>query len=124
MKRIYTLFLLIFINYLAFAQLPTYVPKDGLVGYWLLDGNANDVSGKNNHGTVKWAVLTSGRNGVASTAYAFNGNDNTIEIPHNSVFNFDTAFTINLWIKLPTSQINNPVSYVSKFSKADLFFHI
>jgi hypothetical protein len=116
MKFITSLFLLIVLHTYTFSQLPSYVPKNGLVGYWLFDGNANDFSGNNNHGVVKGATLAAGRAGVANTAYSFNGNDNTIEVPNSNVFNFDTAFTINLWVKLPASQLNNPVSFVSKYS--------
>jgi hypothetical protein len=118
MKFITSLFLLIVLHTYTFSQLPSYVPKNGLVGYWLFDGNANDISGNNNHGAVKGATLITGRTGMASTAYNFNGNDNTIEVPHNTIFNLDTAFSINLWVKLPTSQVNNPASYVSKYSLA------
>ena len=31
---------------------PSYVPTNGLVGYWGFDGNARDYSGNGNHGTV------------------------------------------------------------------------
>ena len=109
-------FLLIFAHSFIFSQLPSYVPKNGLVGYWPFDGNANDYSGNNNNGVVKGATLITGRTGIASTAYNFNGNDNTIEVSHNTILNLDTAFSINLWVKLPASQVNNPASYVSKYS--------
>jgi hypothetical protein len=32
-------------------NIPSYVPKDGLVGWWPFNGNANDESGNGNHGT-------------------------------------------------------------------------
>ncbi len=56
------------------AQVPAYVPTDGLVGYWPFNGNANDESGNGNHGTVNGATLTADRNGNANSAYAFNNN--------------------------------------------------
>ena len=55
-----------------FAQnIPSYVPKNGLVGWWPFNGNANDESGNGNNGTVNGAKLTSDRNGKANTAYDF-----------------------------------------------------
>jgi hypothetical protein len=34
------------------AQVPSYVPTNGLVGWWPFNGNANDESGNGNNGTV------------------------------------------------------------------------
>ena len=33
----------------AAAQVPSYVPTDGLVGWWPFNGNANDESGNGNN---------------------------------------------------------------------------
>lgn len=49
------------------------VPTAGLVGAWTFNGNANDVSGSANHGTVYGATLTTDRCGNPNSAYAFNG---------------------------------------------------
>ncbi len=38
------------------AQVPSYVPTNGLVGYWPFSGNANDISGNANNGS-KWGNL-------------------------------------------------------------------
>ncbi len=87
------------------AQVPSYVPTNGLVGWWPFNGNANDESGNGNNGAVNGAALTSDRNGQTSSAYNFNvnnwsfgsGGDN-IYIPYNSSFNF-SDFTISTWVK-------------------------
>ena len=34
----------------AFTQIPSYVPTNGLVGWWPFNGNANDESGNGNNG--------------------------------------------------------------------------
>ena len=47
--------------------------KVGLKAYYPFSGNANDVSGNNNNGTVTGATLTSDRFGNANSAYSFNG---------------------------------------------------
>ena len=44
----------------AAAQVPSYVPANGLVGWWPFNGNANDESGNGNNGTVNGATLPTG----------------------------------------------------------------
>ena len=53
------------------AQAPSYVPEDGLVGWWPFNGNANDESGNNNHGTVMGPALTTGMRNEPNSAYQF-----------------------------------------------------
>jgi len=48
-------------------------PSNGLVAFFPFDGNVNDVSGNNNHGTVFGATLTTDQNGNTESAYEFNG---------------------------------------------------
>ena len=81
MKK-YVSFLLLFnlISLLAFGQGAT-----GLVGWWTFNGNANDVSGNGLNGIVHGATLTQGMNGVANTAYLFDGSSNYIAIPSNTL---------------------------------------
>jgi hypothetical protein len=81
----------------AMAQnIPSYVPKDGLVGYWPFNGNANDESGNGNNGTVNGATLTSDRNGVANSAYSFDGVSNYLS-GNCSIFP-DNERTISMWL--------------------------
>jgi len=54
-----------------FAQIPGYVPANGLVGWWPFNGNASDESGNGNNGTVNGATLTSDRFGNSNSAYNF-----------------------------------------------------
>ena len=70
----------------SYAQLPSYLPADGLVGWWPFNGNANDESGNGNNGIVNGATLTTNRFGTQNSAYSFNGT-NCITIPDNSIFN-------------------------------------
>jgi len=97
-----------------FAQVPSYVPTNGLVGYWPFNGNANDESGNGNNGVVAGATLTSDRYGNANKAYLFNSN--YITIPYNSSFDF-TDFTVSVWVS--TSQTTCGVAVKQlKFSNA------
>lgn len=63
------------------AQLPSYVPTNGLVAYYPFTGNANDVSGNGNNGVVNGATLTNDIIGNSNAAYTFNGTSNNIGLP-------------------------------------------
>ena len=81
----------------AFAQVPSYVPTNGLVGWWPFNGNANDESGNGNNGIVNGATLTSDRSGQSNKAFDLNGTTNQIQIPHNNTLNFNGNITISSW---------------------------
>ncbi len=95
-------FLFILLTLLAIqpllAQVPSYVPTNGLVGYWPFNGNANDESGNGNNGTVNGAVLTSDRFENANNAYFFDGLS-LITILNSQIFHFGTLnnFSTNIW---------------------------
>ncbi len=83
----------------AHSQLPSYVPTNGLVGYWPFNGNANDESGNGNNGTVNGATLTADRNGVANKAYSFDGSNNYIAMPTmNNIPMGNSARTLSVWM--------------------------
>jgi hypothetical protein len=81
----------------AAAQIPGYVPTDGLVGWWPFNGNANDESGNGNDGVVNGATLTEDRNGNSNTAYQFNGSSYVTIYPNNSNSNVVNEITISGW---------------------------
>ena len=80
----------------AKAQVPSYVPTNGLVGYWPFNGNANDESGNGNNGTVNGASLAADRFGNGNEAYSFDGVDDFIDISslNNSAY---APVTYSLW---------------------------
>lgn len=89
------------------------ISSGNLIASWTFSGNANDVSGKGNNGTLKtgWVgpygvaptdggtspVLTADRFGAASSAYYFD-NGAYIEVPYQPALR-PTNFTICAWIK-------------------------
>jgi hypothetical protein len=79
------------------AQVPSYVPTNGLVGWWPFNGNANDESGNGNNGTVNGATLTSDRFGNANKAYSFDGVDDEIVMPNTNSLN-PLNLTISAWV--------------------------
>ena len=84
------------------AQVPSYVPTNGLVGWWPFNGNANDESGNGNNGTVNGATLTADRFGNINSAYSFN--ESRIET-FNDVNT--PQLSISLWVKLASSSLNS-----------------
>lgn len=89
------------------AQVPSYVPTNGLVGWWPFNGNANDESGNGNNGTVNGPALISDRDGVPSAALSFDGINDLVTIPHSSSLTFGgQQITISFWVLLPVYQNN------------------
>jgi len=98
-------FLLSVLTLLAFAgsgtaqNLPSYVPANGLVGWWPFNGNANDESGNNNNGTVNGATLTADRFGNAGKAYEFNGSSYIISTQVSNIPLGNSPRTFSFWMK-------------------------
>jgi len=80
------------------AQVPSYVPTNGLVGWWPFNGNANDESGNGNNGTVNGASLSADRFGNSNKSYEFDGIDDYIKttLIQGSI----TSYSISCWVKL------------------------
>ena len=90
---------LLLVHVQVFGQsVPSYVPTNGLVGWWGFNGNAQDGSGNGNHGTVNGATLITDRFGNQNSAYNFDGiNFNHIEIPSDSSLDLVNDFSISCW---------------------------
>lgn len=84
------------------GKLPAQDITTGLVAYYPLDGNANDSSGNNNHGTVMGgAALTTDRFGQANKAFSFDGVDDYISVPDSPTLQSpDSAVTFAAWVNL------------------------
>ena len=83
----------------AHAQLPSYLPADGLVGWWPFNGNANDESGNGNDGVVNGGVsLASDRYGNANCAFSFPGNSSSyIQCGNNPSLQILNEITLSAW---------------------------
>ena len=73
----------------------------GLVGYWPFDGNASDMSGNENHGTVNGATLGADRFGMVGQTYSFDGVDDFIDVGNHIVLNLPSSLSISLWVRNP-----------------------
>jgi gliding motility-associated-like protein len=83
---------------LVSAQVPSYVPTSGLVGWWPFSGNANDESGNGYNGVVSGATLTTDRNGNVNSAYNFNGTSSFISLSGTGSLDFSQGATFAAWI--------------------------
>ena len=113
-KILFTLFVILCIA-ITNAQVPSYVPTNGLVGYWPFNGNANDESGNGNNGTVNGATLTNDRFGNASNAYEFNSGEHLIST--SQVFSSPNSLSYSVWVKT-----NSTISgHIIGFNNGQLF---
>lgn len=100
------LFALVVISIKLFATIPT----SGLVGAWPFNGNANDVSGSGNNGTVSGATLVNDRCGNNFSAYSFDGINDFIQMINPGPTG-DLSRSVSFWVKTT----NNVMSIQSIF---------
>ena len=67
------------------AQVTVDSLTNGLIAYYPFNGNANDASGRANHGSNYGALLTSDCFGSTNSAYYFNGTDSYIRASADSL---------------------------------------
>lgn len=96
------------------AQVPAYVPADGLVGWWPFNGNANDESGNGNDGEVNGATLTLDRYNQPNRSFNFSSSDHYIRVLENESLSLDSNFCISLWFRAESTTSFN--SFLSKSS--------
>lgn len=102
MTKIYSFLIvtIVFVSNVMAQNVPSYVPTNGLVGWWPFNGNANDESGNGNHGTVNGATLTTDRDGKPNSAYSFDGKSNTISVLDNNTIDLYSNYTLACWFKI------------------------
>ncbi|MBM3399140.1 MAG: T9SS type A sorting domain-containing protein [Bacteroidetes bacterium] len=108
----------------SLAQVPKYVPTNGLVGWWPFNGNANDQSVNRHNGTVTGATLVSDRFGNNSSAYFFNykhwvpgsGGDE-IYIPYTSIL-APKNITVSVWAyRTSAGYPNQNLNIINRFEE-------
>jgi hypothetical protein len=80
------------------AQVPSYVPSNGLVGYWPFNGNADDASGNGNNGTLGNVMSVPDRFGNSNGAYYLN--DSKITLASNFNVASNQSYTFSAWVKI------------------------
>jgi hypothetical protein len=81
------------------AQVPNYVPSNGLVGWWPFNGNANDESGNSFNGVHNGPSLSSDRFGSPNSSYNFNGISDYLTIPSSVNNSITGPYSVSFWIK-------------------------
>jgi hypothetical protein len=100
-RTITAIFMMIGLN--VIAQIPNYVPTDGLVGWYPFNGNANDESGNGNNGTPNnQPLLDEDRFGLSNSSYLFDGVDDALEINATPAL-LPTNITISGWVRKPVN---------------------
>jgi len=74
--------------------------NQGLVAWYPFDGNASDMSGNGNHGTVYGATLGTDRHGEVGKAYSFDGVNDWIDLNKKLL---EENFSLCFWAKIETS---------------------
>jgi hypothetical protein len=113
MKKIYLLLSFCLLNLFTDAQtISSYIPTNGLVGWWPFNGNANDESGNGNNGTVNGATLTTDRNGNVNSAYEFNGNNDFIDISNTNGLISSQGISMSIWFNWKGPNGTNNHQYI------------
>jgi hypothetical protein len=105
MKKILITILAVTATLGSSAQIPGYVPTNGLIGYWPFNGNANDESVNNlNANVLGGTTLTTDRFGNVNASYdfdyssvSFGGQTDEVYIPYNSILN-STNISVSVWV--------------------------
>ena len=71
--------------------------SEGLVAHYPLNGNLEDVSGNQLHGSAFGGSFTTDQNNIANQAYYFNGINDHIKINNSSILETQ-QFTFSCWI--------------------------
>ena len=98
------------------AQVPNYVPTNGLVGWWPFNGNANDESGNGNNGTVNlvtWGTDRFGNNNATAEFNSVYQRGIRVQNPNGT---FGNEFTYSFWLKTngSLSYYNNIIAAVGQ----------
>ena len=100
MKKQISLFfiLVIYFTFNLFAQTNS---DNSLIAYYPFNGNTNDESGNNNHGTLKGnTTLSEDRNGNTNEALYFDGSNSWVELTD---FNLGQNLSIAFWVNPHTT---------------------
>lgn len=72
---------------------------EGVIGYWPLDGNAEDISGNSNNGIIVGAQHAVDKDGNPNKAFIFNGRTDYINFRNHTILKPNLPFSFSLWLK-------------------------
>jgi hypothetical protein len=98
--NLFAIILVAFMPTALSAQVPAYVPTDGLVGWWPLNGSMTDISGNNYNGTLQGGgTATVDRFGASASAIALSNGQQSCSIPAPVSGTFTNAMSYCFWYK-------------------------
>ncbi len=104
----------LFLSFLAITLHGQTVSADSsLVLSLPFDGNADDMSGHGNNGTVQGPTLTADRFGAPNSAYLFRAPGDKITIANSPSINPTDQLTLTFWVRVD-SMVNNYLAVLSK----------
>ncbi|MDB4656103.1 T9SS type A sorting domain-containing protein [Flavobacteriales bacterium] len=110
MKKLFTTLSVLLIAAATMAQVPSYVPTNGILGWWPFDGNTNDASGNGNNGTGNNIVYDLDRMGNPNQSLFLTGVNNTSNGTYVTVdgadFNLTNDMSFSVWFKSTNGGIN------------------
>ena len=112
---------LVFASNVMAQNIPSYVPKDGLVGWYPFNGNANDESGNKHHGTVIGATPTIDRFGQENKAYYFDKDSIQANIEKLVVYN--SAVSVTGWFKSNVPIVNGWPDFTKNIEYKSFIFN-
>ena len=75
-------------------------PPPNMVGWWAGDGNANDLTGNHNNGSISGGVTFVP--GEVAQAFSFDGSSGFVSVPDSPSLDITDAITIDAWINPAT----------------------
>ena len=113
MKKL-TILTAILITTMSFAQVPNYVPTNGLVGWWPFNGNANDESGNGYNLINNSVTFDNDRNNSPNSAAYFSGNNSQLTSQTTfSQFTNSPNQSFSFWFKNISSNWRFIVNYAN-----------
>ena len=111
------LFLLLFgmVSLVAHAQVPDYVPTEGLVAWYEMDGGTLDSSPNENHGIPTGVSAYTDRNGIESGALWFDGSNDYITVPFSESIDIQAEFSSAVWVYLQGGGCNPRVYEIHEY---------
>ena len=97
-----------------YSQAPTPGTCDGLIAWWPLNENVNDVGPNGLNGSGSNLTNAIGQNGKSGGAYSFNGTNSQITVANNALLNPVTAITVSAWATLAAAPTTEAQGIVSK----------
>lgn len=104
----------------SLAQVPSYIPENGLVAWYSFSGSAADESGNNNHAGVTGAQLSSDRFNSPLSAYLFNKDSvQFLSVPSSGTMDSVENLTLTFWTNIASYErpgIGGFNQYINKWA--------